>query len=180
MRAGLRLILEQSHDVRVVGEAATGDVALHSCLRLQADVVLMHVRVPEMDGLEATRRLLAHPDNRSHVIVLTTFDLDEYVYAALRAGASGFLLKGGPATQLVEAVHVVAAGEALLTPTDTRHLIAQFARRGGLTPRRPRSRNSPSERPMFCAYWHAGSQIAKSPTNCSSGRRRSRRTSREP
>ena len=131
MRAGLRLILEQSGDVDVVGEAGTGDVALHSSLRLRPDVVLMDVRMPDMDGLEATRRLLAHPANRSRVIVLTTFDLDEYVYAALRAGASGFLLKGGPAPQLVDAVHIVAAGDALLAPTVTRRLIAEFARRLG-------------------------------------------------
>jgi DNA-binding NarL/FixJ family response regulator len=131
MRAGLRLILEQSGDVDVVGEAGTGDVALHSSLRLRPDVVLMDVRMPEMDGLEATRRLLAHPANQSRVIVLTTFDLDEYVYAALRAGASGFLLKGGPAPQLVDAVHTVAAGDALLAPAVTRRLITEFARRLG-------------------------------------------------
>jgi DNA-binding NarL/FixJ family response regulator len=131
MRAGLRLILEQSGDVDVVGEAGTGDVALDSSLRLRPEVVLMDVRMPNMDGLEATRRLLAHPANRSRVIVLTTFDLDEYVYAALRAGASGFLLKGDPAPQLVDAVHTVAAGDALLAPAVTRRLIGEFARRLG-------------------------------------------------
>lgn len=131
MRAGLRLILEQSGDINVVGEAGTGELALHSSLRLRPDVVLMDVRMPDMDGLEATRRLLTHPANRSRVIVLTTFDLDDYVYAALRYGASGFLLKGAPAPQLVDAVHTVAAGEALLAPTVTRRLIAEFARRLG-------------------------------------------------
>jgi DNA-binding NarL/FixJ family response regulator len=131
MRAGLRLILEQSGDIDVVGEAGTGEVALHSSLRLRPDVVLMDVRMPDMDGLEATCRLLTHPANRSRVIVLTTFDLDEYVYAALRAGASGFLLKDGPAPQLVDAIHTVAAGDALLAPPVTRRLIARFARRLG-------------------------------------------------
>jgi len=131
MRVGLRLILEQSGDVDVIGEAGSGEVALHSSLRLRPDVVLMDVPMPDMDGLEATRRLLAHPANRSRVIVLTTFDLDEYVYAALRAGASGFLLKGGPAPQLVDVVHTVAAGDALLATAVTRRLIAEFARRLG-------------------------------------------------
>jgi DNA-binding NarL/FixJ family response regulator len=131
MRAGLRLILEQSGDVDVIGEAGTGEVAVHSSLRLRPDVVLMDVRMPDMDGLEATRLLLAHPTNRSRVIVLTTFDLDEYVYAALRAGASGFLLKGGPAPLLVDAVHTVAAGDALLAPAVTQRLIGEFARRLG-------------------------------------------------
>ena len=130
MRAGLRLIVEQAGDLRVVGEAGTGDVALHGARRLNPDVVLMDIRMPGMDGLEATRRLLADPDNRSRVIILTTFDLDEYVYTALRAGAAGFLLKGAPTEQLVEAIRVVAAGDALLAPAVTRRLIAEFARQG--------------------------------------------------
>jgi DNA-binding NarL/FixJ family response regulator len=130
MRAGLRLIVEQG-GFDVVGEADTGEVALHNARRLAPDVVLMDVRMPVMDGLEATRRLLADPDSRARVIVLTTFDLDEYVYAALRAGAAGFLLKGAPKEQLVEAIRVVAAGAALLAPPVTRRLIAEFARRLG-------------------------------------------------
>src|ERR671926_1557181 len=128
MRAGLRLILEQSGDIAVIGEAGTGELALHSSLRMRPDVVLMDVRMPDMDGLEATRRLLAHPTNRSRVIVLTTFDLDEYVYAALRAGASGFLLKDAPREQLYHAIRTVAAGEALLAPSVTRRLIEQHVR----------------------------------------------------
>jgi DNA-binding NarL/FixJ family response regulator len=130
MRAGLRLIVERA-GFTVVGEADTGEVALHSARRLEPDVVLMDVRMPGMDGLEATRRLLADPGNRARVIVLTTFDLDEYVYAALRAGAAGFLLKGAPEGQLIEAIRVVAAGDALLAPPVTRRLIAEFARRLG-------------------------------------------------
>jgi DNA-binding NarL/FixJ family response regulator len=131
MRAGLRLIVEQAEDLTVVGEAESGDVALHNARRLKPDVVLMEVRMPGMDGLEATRRLLADPDNRARVIVLTTFDLDEYVYAALRAGAAGFLLKGAPTDPLVEAIRVVAAGDALLAPPVTCRLIAEFTRRLG-------------------------------------------------
>jgi DNA-binding NarL/FixJ family response regulator len=135
MRAGLRLIVEQG-GFDVVGEADTGEVALHNARRLAPDVVLMDVRMPVMDGLEATRRLLADPDSRARVIVLTTFDLDEYVYAALRAGAAGFLLKGAPKEQLVEAIRVVAAGDALIAPSVTRRLIEEFAGRPASAPRR--------------------------------------------
>jgi DNA-binding NarL/FixJ family response regulator len=131
MRAGLRLIVEQAGDLEVIGEAGTGELALHGAQRLKPDIVLMDIRMPGMDGLEATRRLLADPDNRSRVVMLTTFDLDEYVYAALRAGAAGFLLKGAPTEQLLEAIRVVAGGDALLAPAITRRLIAEFARRQG-------------------------------------------------
>jgi DNA-binding NarL/FixJ family response regulator len=131
MRAGLRLIVEQAGDLEVVGEADTGELAVHSARRLKPDVVLMDIRMPGMDGLEATRRVLADPDNHSRVVMLTTFDLDEYVYAALRAGAAGFLLKGAPTEQLVEAIRVVAGGDALLAPVVTKRLIAEFARRQG-------------------------------------------------
>ena len=131
MRAGLRLIVEQAGDLEVVGEADTGELAVHSARRLRPDVVLMDIRMPGMDGLEAARRVLADPDDRSRVVMLTTFDLDEYVYAALRAGAAGFLLKGAPTEQLVEAIRVVAGGDALLAPAVTKRLIAEFARRQG-------------------------------------------------
>ena len=146
MRAGLRLIVEQAGGLEVVGEAGSGDVALHSARRLRPDVVLMDVRMPGMDGLEATRRLLADPENRSRVIVLTTFDLDEYVYAALRAGAAGFLLKGAPTVQLVEAIRVVAAGDALLAPQITRRLIAEFARRSAAGAQPPGALDELTER----------------------------------
>src|ERR671926_981219 len=128
MRAGLRLILEQSGDIAVIGEAGTGELALHSSLRMRPDVVLMDVRMPDMDGLEATRRLLAHPTNRSRVIVLTTFDLDEYVYAALRAGASGFLLKDASAERLHQAVRQVAAGETSWAPSVMDRLLTTYLR----------------------------------------------------
>jgi DNA-binding NarL/FixJ family response regulator len=129
VRAGLRTILEAKPDIEVTGEAADGQAAVDAARRLRPDVVVMDVRMPVMDGLEATRRIASGPGEPRRVLVLTTFDLDEYVYEALRAGASGFLLKGAPTDQVVEAVRVVAAGEALLSPSVTRRLIDEFARR---------------------------------------------------
>jgi DNA-binding NarL/FixJ family response regulator len=125
VRTGFRKILESEPDLQVVGEAADGGAAVEASLALRPDVVLMDIRMPRVDGLEATRRLAG----KTRVLILTTFDLDEYVYAALRAGASGFLLKDAPADQLVTAIRVVAAGEALLAPSITRRLIQEFARR---------------------------------------------------
>ena len=127
IREGLRLILEAG-GIRVVAEAASGAEAVERARRLRPDVVLMDIRMPDMDGIEATRRLVAHASKPVNVLILTTFDLDEYVDAALRAGASGFLLKDSAREQLVTAVRVVAAGDALLAPTVTRRLIAHYAR----------------------------------------------------
>jgi len=130
VRAGFRMILEAQADVEVVGEAVDGLEAVETARRLKPDVVLMDVRMPRLDGLEATRRL-AGPgvSDPLKVLILTTFDLDEYVYEALRAGASGFLLKDVRREDLVTAVRVVAAGDALLAPSITRRLIGEFARR---------------------------------------------------
>jgi len=130
VRAGFRMILEAQPDIEVVGEAADGLDAVDAARRLRPDVVLMDIRMPRLDGLEATRRL-ARPGAADpvRVLILTTFDLDEYVFEALRAGASGFLLKDLPREDLVAAVRVVAAGEALLAPRVTRRLIEEFARR---------------------------------------------------
>jgi DNA-binding NarL/FixJ family response regulator len=125
VRTGFRKILESEPDLEVVGEAGDGGEAVEAALLLRPDVVLMDIRMPRLDGLEATRRLAG----KTRVLVLTTFDLNEYVYEALRAGASGFLLKDAPADQLVTAIRVVAAGEALLAPSITRRLIEEFARR---------------------------------------------------
>ncbi|HEU4424506.1 MAG TPA: response regulator transcription factor [Pilimelia sp.] len=142
VRQGFGALLAAQPDLVVVGDAANGAEAVEAARRLAPDVVLMDIRMPVLDGLEATRRLLGgRPGGPARadapkVVVLTTFDLDDYVYEALRAGASGFLLKDAPAADLVHAVRVVAAGDALLAPSVTRRLIAEFAARPG--PDRPR------------------------------------------
>lgn len=134
VRQGFGALLAAQPDLVVLGDAADGAAGVAAARRLDPDVVLMDVRMPVMDGLEATRRLAG--SGRPKVIILTTFDLDDYVYEALRAGASGFLLKDAPAADLVHAVRVVAGGEALLAPSVTRRLIAEFAQRP--RPDRPR------------------------------------------
>jgi DNA-binding NarL/FixJ family response regulator len=128
VRQGFGALLGAQPDLLVVGDAANGADAVTTARALAPDVVLMDVRMPVMDGLEATRRLAGGPSGPK-VLILTTFDLDDYVYEALRAGASGFLLKDAPAADLVSAVRVVAAGEGLLAPSVTRRLIAEFAAR---------------------------------------------------
>ena len=139
VRQGFGALLNAQDGMLVVGEATNGEDAVRACRQLQPDLVLMDVRMPVMDGLEATRRLM-HPPSRTgyrpRVLMLTTFDLDDYVYEALRAGASGFLLKDATADDLVAAVRIIAAGEALLAPKVTRRLIEEFARQ----PRRDRPR----------------------------------------
>jgi DNA-binding NarL/FixJ family response regulator len=127
VRAGFRLILDAEPDIEVVGEAADGEAAIAAALDTHPDLVLMDIRMPRLDGIEATRRLLAHL-NGTRVLILTTFDLDEYVVDAFRAGASGFLLKTAPPHQLVAAVRTVHDGDALLAPASTRRLIEQYAR----------------------------------------------------
>jgi DNA-binding NarL/FixJ family response regulator len=128
MRTGFRMILDAQDDIEVVGEAIDGEDAMRRFQQLSPDVVVMDVRMPTMDGIEATRRLSAL-ELPARVLILTTFDLDEYVYEALRAGASGFLLKDRPPEELVAAVRVIASGEALLAPSVTRRLIEEFAKR---------------------------------------------------
>ena len=129
VRAGFRMILESEPEIEIVGEAGDGAEAVEAVRELAPDVVLMDIRMPNLDGLEATRRLLAAPGECPRVLMLTTFDLDEYVYEALRAGASGFMLKDTPPEQLVDAIHVVARGDALLSPTITKRVIEEFIRR---------------------------------------------------
>jgi DNA-binding NarL/FixJ family response regulator/class 3 adenylate cyclase len=129
VRAGFRMILEAEEDIEVVGEAADGREAVAEVTRLRPDVVLMDVRMPEVDGIEATRRLLGSDGSTAKVVMLTTFDMDEYVYEALRAGASGFLLKDVPPEQLVAGIRAVASGDALLAPSVTRRVIEEFVRR---------------------------------------------------
>ncbi|NUT45015.1 MAG: response regulator transcription factor [Thermoactinospora sp.] len=145
VRAGFRLMLEGEPDLEVVGEADDGPEAVRQALELRPEVVLMDVRMRTVDGIEATRRIVADPRLAGcRVVILTTFDLDEYVYGALRAGASGFLLKDTEPMELIHAVRVAARGDALIAPAVTRRLIAEFARRerpdaplelGGLTAR---------------------------------------------
>jgi DNA-binding NarL/FixJ family response regulator len=129
VRAGFRMILDAEDDIEVAGEAADGADAVAEALRLKPDVVLMDVRMPQVDGIEATRRLLAAEGVDTKVVMLTTFDMDEYVYDALRAGASGFLLKDVPPEQLIAGIRAVASGEALLAPSVTRRVIEEFVRR---------------------------------------------------
>ena len=132
VRAGFRMILESEDDFAVVGEAADGVEALELVERCRPDVILMDIRMPRMDGVEATARILSdHPSDGSNprILVLTTFDLDDYVYAVLRSGASGFLLKDAPAEQMIDAVRVVHRGDALLSPSVTRRLIEEVTRR---------------------------------------------------
>jgi DNA-binding NarL/FixJ family response regulator len=134
VRAGLRLVCEAEPDLDVVGEARDGEEAVLAARRLRPDVTLMDVRMPRVDGIEATRQICAIDPSVTRVLVLTTFDTESYVYEALHAGASGFILKDAEPERLVEAVRVIAAGEALLAPTVTRQVIADYVRRRALRP----------------------------------------------
>ena len=136
VRDGFRMILEAEEDIEIVGEAADGLEAVLAARETSPDVILMDVRMPNVDGLEATRKLLERNESGARIVILTTFDLDEYVYEALRAGASGFLLKDTPPEELVEAIRTVAAGDALLAPEVTCRVVAEFTRRadGGERP----------------------------------------------
>ena len=129
VRAGFRLILESEDDIAVVGEAADGDEAVAAVRRLRPDVALMDIQMPRTDGIEATSQLSASAEVSTRIVILTTFERDEYVFQALRAGASGFLLKNAPPEHLVQAIRVVAAGDALLSPSVTRKVIQEYARR---------------------------------------------------
>ncbi|UTI67103.1 response regulator transcription factor [Paraconexibacter antarcticus] len=128
LRAGFRVILDAEADMTVVGEAGDGRAAVDVVARRRPDVVLMDIRVPELDGLAAAERILEDPENRTAVVMLTTFDASEYVFRALRIGVSGFLLKDTPSDRLLDAVRVAAAGDALIAPSITRRLIGEFTR----------------------------------------------------
>ncbi|HEX8629379.1 MAG TPA: response regulator transcription factor [Catenuloplanes sp.] len=147
MRESFRALLDASPGLTPVGEAGTGTEAVRLARQLRPDVVLMDVRMPEMDGIEATRQICAGPETSSvRVLILTTFDLDEYVYAALQAGASGFLVKDATAAELLNGIRLLAAGEALLAPRVTRRLIDAFTGRGNRPPGTPRGLEAITER----------------------------------
>jgi DNA-binding NarL/FixJ family response regulator len=145
IRAGFRMLLANEPDIEVVAEASNGLDAVAQVARFRPTVVLMDIRMPELDGLQATRRILA-ADDTARVLILTTFDLDEYVYEALRAGASGFVLKDDPPEQLLAAIRVIAAGDALLSPAITRRVIRQFTRVS--RPKPPRELEQLTEREL--------------------------------
>lgn len=147
VRAGFRLIFGATDGLEVVGEAANGAAAVAAIATTQPDVVLMDIRMPEMDGIEATRQITAG-EGGPKVVILTTFDLDEYVYDALRAGASGFMLKDSPPADVVRAIEVVAEGESLLAPSITRRLIGEFTSRSAAAERPPVAIDGLSEREL--------------------------------
>ena len=148
VRAGFRMLLAGEEDIDVVAEASNGLEAVEKADRFRPDVILMDIRMPELDGLEATRVILA-TDNNARILVLTTFDLDEYIYDALRAGASGFVLKDDPPEQLIAAVRTVAAGDALLSPPVTKRVIEQFMRAPRPAPPKELEELSERERDVF-------------------------------
>jgi DNA-binding NarL/FixJ family response regulator len=164
VRAGFRMILDAEPDIEIVAEAGDGAEAVELASRFTTDVVLMDIRMPKVDGIEATRRLLDRTGS-THVLVLTTFDHNEYVYEALRAGASGFLLKDAPPERLVEAIRIVASGEALLAPSITRRVIEEFARRPpareGLPPELRELTAREVEVLGLLARGHSNAEIAK-------------------
>ena len=148
VRAGFRMLLADEQNIEVVAEAENGREAVEKTARFNPDVILMDIRMPELDGLQATRRILAE-DNSARILILTTFDLDEYVYEALSAGASGFVLKDDSPEQLLAAIRTVAAGDALLSPTVTKKVIKQFARHPRPAPPKELGELSERERDVF-------------------------------
>jgi len=162
VRAGFRMLLSGEQDIEVVAEASNGLEAVDKAARFHPSVVLMDIRMPELDGLEATRRILA-ADNTARILILTTFDLDEYIYEALEAGASGLVLKDDPPEQLIAAVRTVAAGDALLSPTITKRVIKHFTRISRRAPPKEIDELTAREREVFrlIAAGHSNTEIAQ-------------------
>jgi DNA-binding NarL/FixJ family response regulator len=154
MRVALAMSLEAEPDITVVGQAADGLEAVELATRLEPDVIVMDIRMPRLDGVQATRRLTAGPGLPRKVLIITTFDLDEYVVAALRAGASGFLLKDATSQELTHAVRVIAAGDALLAPRVTRRLLDSYARRLPLPPSTTEARSADITRRELAVLLH--------------------------
>ena len=153
VRAGFRMLLGGEEGIEVVAEASNGLEAVDKAARFEPEVVLMDIRMPELDGLEATRRILS-VDSAARVLILTTFDLDEYVYEALRAGASGFVLKDDPPEQLIAAIRTIAAGDALLSPSVTKRVVERFSRIPHLAPPKELDELSEREREVFRLVAH--------------------------
>ena len=165
VREGFRMILDAQEDIEVVGEAADGFEAIRQARELDPDVVLLDIEMPRLDGLEATERLAQGGADGPRVVILTTFDRNEYLYRALKAGASGFLLKDMPRAQLLHAVRAAAGGDELLSPAITRRLVEEFVRR---TPRRPRELDDLTERELVVLELiAAGGRTARSQTSSS-------------
>jgi DNA-binding NarL/FixJ family response regulator len=162
VRAGFRMLLSGEKDIDVVAEASNGLEAVDKAARFDPTVVLMDIRMPELDGLEATRRILA-AEHTTRILMLTTFDLDEYIYEALKAGASGFVLKDDPPEQLIAAVRTVAAGDALLSPTITKRVIEHFTRIPRPSPPKEIEELTAREREVFLsiAAGHSNAEIAQ-------------------
>jgi len=178
VRGGLRKIVDFEPDMTVVAEAADGLQAVDAARAARPDVAVMDVRMPRLDGIEAARRITAELGHRVRVLMLTTFGLDDYVYEALRAGASGFLLKDAPPEELVAGIRVVAAGEALLAPAITRSVIEAFARASPRAPEPPRAVAELTERERGSSGCsRRGARTPRSPATWWSARRRSRPTS---
>ena len=165
VRGGFRSLLDARDDIEVVGEAADGHEAVALAKTLLPDVVLMDIRMPDLDGLEATRQIAADPRLAAvRIVILTTFGLDEYLFDALRYGASGFLVKDTEPADLVAAVRVVAAGDSLISPSMTRRLIEEFATEPSPPGQRKSSLCSPTANGRFSAWWPAGSPTTRSPS----------------
>ena len=176
VRAGFRLLLADEPDIEVVAEASNGLEAVAQAARFHPHVILMDIRMPELDGLEATRRILA-ADPSARILILTTFDLDDYVYEALRAGASGFVLKDDPPEQLIAAVRTVAGGDALLSPAITRRVIQHFTRLHRQAPPKAVDTLTTAGDGRLPPDHARASPTPRSGRSCSSATRRSRRTS---